>query len=287
LDEPPEMALPILPREVAMNRTLRFGARGDDVAELQTGLNLLPSALPRLSSDGFYGTKTTGRVQEFQRTRALVPDGITGPQTWQVFLDLLAHIQQGNVPTLPGPVTAVDPRRPVVLIIAQQHFGVVDFQQIVGGRPRGVDFLIEMFRVAAKITLTEANFRNPTTKVWHQEPWVNHPNEPRKSWCGIFCVYCYIKAGFTDVSWSLVEGRPVPRQRLKLNSFSSQFVANVRQADIGCVNTRQHHFLIESVDGSGPKPGLSTIDGNQVFGRIQRRSDHRFFKDNFNYYSIM
>jgi hypothetical protein len=269
-----------------MNRTLRFGSRGDDVARLQTGLNLMPSVLPRLVSDGVYGAKTTGRVQEFQRGQGLVLDGITGPITWQIFLDLLGQIQQGNIPTLPGPVSAVDPRRPIVLMIAQQHFGVVDFQQIVGGRPKGVDFLIEMFRVAAKVTITEANFRNPVTKVWHQEPWVDHPNERKKSWCGIFCVYCYIKAGFNDVWWSLRDGKPRPEMRLKLNSFSSKFVANIQQADIGCVATRQHHFLIESVNGSGPAPGLSTIDGNQGAGRILRRTDHRVLKDNFNYYSI-
>jgi hypothetical protein len=267
-----------------MNRTLRFGSRGDDVSKLQTGLNLMPSKLTALVADGVYGAKTTGRVKELQQGHGLVPDGITGPITWQTFLDLLAQIQKGTIPPLPIPAAgAVDPRRPLALMIAQQHFGVVDFQQIIGGRPKGIDFLIDMFKVAANLTLTDVNFRNPTTKIWHHEPWTNSPTEQKKSWCGLFCIYCYRKAGF-DVSWSLKLGKPVGK--LQLNKFSSSFVANIRQSDMGCVASRNHHFLIESTAGSGPAPGLTTIDGNQAFGRIMRRNSHRVGQDNFNYYSF-
>ncbi len=260
-----------------MNRTLRFGSTGNDVAELQKGLNLLSSALAALVADGVYGTKTTGRVKEFQSGHALVPDGVTGPLTWQTFLDLLAQ-----VPPIP-PVGALDPRLPLVLLIAQQHFGVVDFQQMVGGRPKGIDFLIEMFSVAAGTTLTDTNFRNPITKVWSQEPWISNPNEQKKSWCGIFCVYCYKKAGF-NVSWSLKLGKP--SNNFVLSSFSSSFVKNIHAADMGTIATKSHHFLIESVNGTGPTPVLSTIDGNQAFGRITRRNTHRVGTDNFNYYKL-
>jgi Putative peptidoglycan binding domain len=265
-----------------MNPTLRYGSRGESVAKLQSGLNLLPSKLPKLAQDGVYGGKTTSRVQEFQRDRKLTPDGITGPGTWQAFLDLLAQVQPGGLPALPSAGPA-DPRRPLVLMIAQKHFGVVDFQQMVGGRPKGVDFLIEMFKVAAGVTLTDANFRNPDTGAWSQEPWISSPKEPRKSWCGIFCVYCYKKAGF-NVSWDLSAGKPAGQ--IQLNGFSTSFAANIRQADIGCVDTRNHHFLIESVNGPGPVPGVTSIDGNQDWGRIERRTTHRVLKDNFNYYSI-
>lgn len=265
-----------------MNPTLRFGSRGDRVAKLQGGLNLMPSKLPRLVQDGIYGGKTTSRVQEFQRDQGLGPDGITGPLTWQAFLDLLAKVQQGAIPPVPS-AGAADPRRFLVLMIAQQHFGVVDFQQMVGGRPKGVDFLIEMFKVAAGVTLTDANFRNPDTHVWNQQPWISNPKEAKKSWCGLFCVYCYKKAGF-NASWNLSLGKPVGQ--VQLNSFSPSFAANIRQADIGCVASKNHHFLIESVTGSGPVPGMTSIDGNQDYGRIERRTSHRVLKDNFNYYSI-
>jgi hypothetical protein len=89
--------------------------------------------------------------------------------------------------------------------------------------------------------------------------------------------------------WSHKFGKPLGQ--IRLNGFSSKFVANIRQADIGCVAHKNHHFLIESVDGSGPTPSLTTIDGNQWLGRILRVPNastqaHRVLKDNFNYYSI-
>lgn len=265
-----------------MNPTLRFGSRGAAVSKLQGGLNLMPSKLPHLAPDGIYGAKTTSRVREFQQAQKLSSDGVTGPLTWQSLLDLLAKVGPGTIPALPS-VGAADPRRAVVLMIAQKHFGEVDFQQMVGGRPKGVDFLIEMFQVAADVKLTAANFQNPSTKVWSQEPWISQPKEAKKSWCGLFCVYCYKKAGF-DVKWSLGLGKPVGQ--IELNGFSPSFAANIRQADIGAVASKNHHFLIESVNGGGPTPSLTSIDGNQEFGRIMRRTSHRVGKDNFNYYSI-
>jgi len=267
-----------------MNPTLRFGSRGEPVAQLQTGLNQLPTTLPRLTPDGIYGSRTISRVQEFQRGQSLAPDGITGPLTWNAFLTLLAKVQKGVPPIPATPPGVPDPRRALVLTVAQQHFGAVDFQQLIGGRPKGVDFLIEMFKVAANVNLTDANFRDAGGFGWHWEPWVSHPAEVKKSWCGIFCVYCYKKAGF-NVSWNLSRGGP--EGQVKLNTFSSSFVSNIRKADIGAVASRNHHFLIESVDGTGPAPGLTTIDGNQTFGRIMRRTTHRVGQDNFNYYSVI
>jgi hypothetical protein len=263
--------------------TLRLGSRGPAVVELQKGLNLMSSTLAPLATDGIYGSKSAARVQEFQRGQQLVPDGVTGPLTWDAFLTMLANIQKGIPPVPATPPGVPDPRRAMALIIAQQRFGAVDFQHMVGGRPKGIDFLKEMFQVAANVKLTDANFRQGGSGSWHWEPWVSHPNEQKKSWCGIFCVYCYKKAGF-NVSWDLARGGP--SGQVKLNQFSSSFVSNIRQADIGAVGTRNHHFLIESVDGSGPTPGLTTIDGNLTFGRIMRRQTHRVGKDNFNYYSV-
>ena len=74
-------AVPI-PREDAKSRpTLRRGARGDAVKELQKKLKLSP--------DGVFGGGTEAAVRQFQRDRGMVPDGIVGPKSWAA-LDELA-----------------------------------------------------------------------------------------------------------------------------------------------------------------------------------------------------
>lgn len=266
-----------------MPRTLMFGSTGPEVRQLQEGLNKLPTHLPQLVPDGQFGGKTKARVQEFQSGNKLTPDGIVGPLTWESLLALLAQVAQGGVPVVPGlPGGAYAAMRPLVLTIAQQHMGAVDFSVRIGNRPKGLDFLIEMFKFAANVQLTDANFRKNGTGDWHWKPWVGLKTQ-EKSWCGIFAVYCYRKAGI-PVSWDIGRGGPVGP--LKLASWSSNFAAGIRQADIGCVATQSHHFLIESVDGSGPAPGLTTIDGNTEWGRIQRKTVHRVGKDNFNHYQL-
>jgi N-acetyl-anhydromuramyl-L-alanine amidase AmpD len=66
----------IPPVDPTTNRpTLRRGATGPEVQELQTKLGL-PVA------DGSFGPGTEAAVRDFQRTHNLVPDGIVGPETW-------------------------------------------------------------------------------------------------------------------------------------------------------------------------------------------------------------
>jgi hypothetical protein len=71
-----------------------------------------------------------------------------------------------------------------------------------------------------------------------------------------------------------------------MSSWSPQFVANMKKADIGCVRDQNHHFLIEEI-GTGAAPSLTTIDGNTDWGRIQRRTKHKVGQDNFNYYKYL
>jgi len=270
-----------------MKQTLRYGSAGKAVAELQKGLNLLPTQHAQLKVDGIYGPKTTARVREFQGANGLVSDGVTGPLTWEKFLKILAEIQKGGTPALPGGPSAMDLFRPLALTIAQQYLGVVQFP--VNGMappPKGLDFLIEMFQFAAGTQLTEANFRHPTTKLWHWVPWVGGQ---QKNWCGIFCVYCYRKAGLLGLTWYLggnlgLGGPYLNGKRLQQAGLSPSFVSDIRPGDIGCVQTAWHHFFIESVDGSGPYAPLTTLDGNGQLGAINRRHDHQVRKDNFNYY---
>lgn len=263
-----------------MPATVMFGSTGPAVRQLQEGLNQLSSQLAKLVPDGQFGSRTRSRVLEFQNTNKLAADGIVGPMTWELLLKLLQQVAQGGVPTIPNmPSSTFDVLRPLVLTIANQHLGAVDFSQRINGRPRGLDFLIEMFRFAANVQLTEANFRKNGNGDWYWKPWIGLKTQ-EKSWCGIFAVYCYKKAG-VPVRWDIGVGGPVGP--IKMSSWSPNFVAEMKKADIGCVASQNHHFLIEDI-GAGAAPSLTTIDGNTEFGRIQRRLVHKVGKDNFNYY---
>jgi hypothetical protein len=60
--------------DVAGRPTLRRGARGDLVKQLQADLNI--------EDDGIFGAGTEAALRQFQRDHGLVPDGISGPRTW-------------------------------------------------------------------------------------------------------------------------------------------------------------------------------------------------------------
>ncbi len=65
----------IIPNVDADGRpTLRRGARGDLVRQIQADL--------RLAVDGIFGATTEAALRQLQREHDLVPDGIVGPRTW-------------------------------------------------------------------------------------------------------------------------------------------------------------------------------------------------------------
>lgn len=64
--------------EPASSRTLRRGDRGDEVRELQEGLNRQGAGL---QVDGVFGPKTQRAVRELQQRNGLREDGIVGAQT--------------------------------------------------------------------------------------------------------------------------------------------------------------------------------------------------------------
>lgn len=74
----PEPEKPVIPP------TLRRGAKGDLVKELQTLLNKAGS---KLVVDGIFGSGTQSAVKAFQRRNGLVVDGIVGPKTWGKLAD--------------------------------------------------------------------------------------------------------------------------------------------------------------------------------------------------------
>jgi mannan endo-1,4-beta-mannosidase len=69
-----------------MPQPLKVGATGPDVILLQTRLNALPSALPRLLIDGNFGPVTLQRVQEFQTTTGLIVSTTVNAKTWAKLL---------------------------------------------------------------------------------------------------------------------------------------------------------------------------------------------------------
>ena len=73
--------------------TLRKGAEGDLVTELQTMLNAVGCDCGTV--DGKFGTKTQSAVKLFQSRRGLDPDGVVGRKTW-------AELEKA---TTPGEVT--------------------------------------------------------------------------------------------------------------------------------------------------------------------------------------
>ncbi len=87
-----------------MNRTLRLGSQGADVAGLQESLNDLGadprlakqrSGLPALAEDGIFGLKTRARVIEFQLKNGLAADGIAGPITLGTLIALGGFVPAG------------------------------------------------------------------------------------------------------------------------------------------------------------------------------------------------
>ncbi|MDQ4032995.1 MAG: peptidoglycan-binding protein [Actinomycetota bacterium] len=69
-------------RLTTMRPTLRLGARGEAVRELQQALNKSDASQLRLTEDGVFGSQTEGRVKHFQRRNDITVDGIVGPITW-------------------------------------------------------------------------------------------------------------------------------------------------------------------------------------------------------------
>lgn len=72
----PEAAAP----SVVLNTTekLRWGSRGGNVADLQSGLNQNGA---RIAEDGVFGARTHAAVKDFQRSNGLQVDGVVGPET--------------------------------------------------------------------------------------------------------------------------------------------------------------------------------------------------------------
>jgi hypothetical protein len=87
---------PIPAKDGADRPTIRRGARGPLVAQLQKLLNL--------TADGVFGPNTEASVRAFQRGQGLVGDGIVGPKSWAALV-----AQNPDVEIAPTPVPAPTP----------------------------------------------------------------------------------------------------------------------------------------------------------------------------------
>lgn len=67
-------------RKINVRKTLKKGARGDDVRELQTLLTA--RGFDAGAVDGIFGSATESAVRAFQSARGLTVDGICGLATW-------------------------------------------------------------------------------------------------------------------------------------------------------------------------------------------------------------
>ena len=66
---------PAQPGKPAGRPTLRRGAKGDLVKQIQARVGVIV--------EGNFGPKTEAGVRAFQRSHGLTPDGIVGPKTWE------------------------------------------------------------------------------------------------------------------------------------------------------------------------------------------------------------
>jgi hypothetical protein len=81
--------------------TLRRGARGDLVRQIQTNL--------KVAADGTFGPGTEAALRQFQRDHGLVPDGIVGPRTWASLETLAGPATFASAPATPALALAAAP----------------------------------------------------------------------------------------------------------------------------------------------------------------------------------
>lgn len=275
-----------------MNPTLRYGSSGASVVLLQTLLNSALPGRPKLDTDGQFGPATHARVIEFQRSKGLVQDGVVGPATWAA---LAASAKPGGPsggvlpvppPVVPGAPPPAPPGMPgsesaardrIVAFARQQYqeFGWHTNTTVGPTNPRiaGKRCAEPATRkrqggvqICAIFTATGAPGSNRCLTLSTQAEAMysrsysaqERNNTDIVSWCGIFCLYCYMRSGLKLSSWPLKYsiGKPKPGDQLRIRTAGEQ----VQPGDIGIINPSQgnHHFIVTEVAGDR----VSSIDGN-------------------------
>lgn len=272
--------------EASTRPLLRRGSQGPAVVDLQNRLNQL-GAQPVLTADGLFGPRVQAALIAFQRANGLQPDGLCGPQTWAVLDDPQAKtigpgddtgtgdLIAGIVPEWgepPGPGTGETPPKVGVgegiAAIASLQVGLIDYSQLVPSlddpglkEPFGWRHLGQIYESGAGVNWPPAELK----KSWR----------PGKvDWCAIFAVFCYQLAGI-DATWVLGSGAKGAVKKVWPWDMGSRaaFEASIKPGDIAAVAAKQHHFVVVSVD---PAAGLvESVDGNQEWGQIRKRKEHK------------
>ena len=68
-----------------MNKVIKPGERSQEVADIQARLRSL--GLPVEDESGCFGKSTAAAVRSFQQRRAMLVDGLVGPQTWSALVE--------------------------------------------------------------------------------------------------------------------------------------------------------------------------------------------------------
>lgn len=110
--------------------TIRIGAKGNTVTELQTLLNEALSLKPPIKKDGDFGKKTLEAVIAFQRSANLKTDGIVGSATWGALVQATSH-------KLASPTSAI-----TLADIASKYVGVTETDKNRAGSSKK---LLEIF----------------------------------------------------------------------------------------------------------------------------------------------
>jgi hypothetical protein len=259
---------------------LRFGSRGEAVSALQQALNQGTSTQAKLVGDGIFGSKTHGRVLEFQRQNKLQVDGVVGDQTHTSLEPLYKLIEKLVLPTPPGeqaardsivrvarlaavmmgwPESAPPPPNPARQNIASR-VGLGTPVNAKGDQLRQGGLALATIYGTARHPFASQCLHIPAE---HIQFFRNNPNPPASEknkrmpdWCGIFCLYVYRTSGLRLSDWPL---------RLLGSAREFQTVAKVAQikpGDLALVSPfgggRNHHFLVGDIQGTK----IRSIDGN-------------------------
>ena len=251
--------------------TLRIGAFGEHVRFLQTTLNRWPKSLrPPLKVDGIFGSRTDGKVREFQGGNNLGCDGVVGTLTWGALSNnfvqntewsiqdnttghrivtaatralnhwgWLADVKRNKMSPSIAAAYCADPSDPL-----RPRQGAVGLAAIFQGA--GI-FTTNCFTITAN---AERQWQNQT---YEGQLWRNQHDLP--AWCGIFCYFVYFFAGINTGGWAS-HSNNIKSGRLRTILGPE----NAIEGCIGNITRGNHHFIV--VENLPEESRLISIDGN-------------------------
>ncbi len=224
-----------------MNRPmLRFGSSGPAVTLLQKGINLAPTNLPKLATDGIFGPKTHARVLEFQRRSNLSADAVVGEKT-HLALDYYYKLLEKLIEIVVPPESIAAARQRVVdTALAHlslwgwsqnpsEHFKPDPISPRIAGREWAIEAsktrqggltLAKIFQIAGSDATKCPWLTQRAYDMYHRQgEWVGkkHTAEERNyidipSWCGILVTYLFKVSGLKLRNWERTLSYSYPPQ---------------------------------------------------------------------------